>query len=133
MSKRKNIRSGSSRASELTSLVSASIKSSKTSTKLAANRELNSLGLQVAPLARSIQFGSPSSSGSSGQGSSGLLSGLLTHNSTGTISGLIGGGLFGFLGITFGGWIGYLIAGFIGACILIAIVRAFSGGLQQRT
>jgi hypothetical protein len=34
---------------------------------------------------------------------------------------------------TFGGWIGYLIAGFIGACILIAIARAFSGGLQQRT
>jgi uncharacterized membrane protein YeaQ/YmgE (transglycosylase-associated protein family) len=31
------------------------------------------------------------------------------------------------------GWIGYLIAGFIGACIQIAIVRAFSGGLQQRT
>jgi uncharacterized membrane protein YeaQ/YmgE (transglycosylase-associated protein family) len=27
----------------------------------------------------------------------------------------------------------YLIAGFIGACILIAIARAFSGGLQQRT
>jgi uncharacterized membrane protein YeaQ/YmgE (transglycosylase-associated protein family) len=32
-----------------------------------------------------------------------------------------------------GGWIGYLIAGFIGACILIAIARAFSGGLQPRT
>jgi uncharacterized membrane protein YeaQ/YmgE (transglycosylase-associated protein family) len=42
-------------------------------------------------------------------------------------------GAAGFLGISFGGWIGYLIAGFIGACILIAIVRAFSGGLQQRT
>src|SRR5262249_20861485 len=41
--------------------------------------------------------------------------------------------LFSLLGITFGGWIGYLIAGFIGACILIAIARAFSGGLQQRT
>ncbi|MGB9210184.1 MAG: GlsB/YeaQ/YmgE family stress response membrane protein, partial [Pseudolabrys sp.] len=39
----------------------------------------------------------------------------------------------GFLGITLGGWIGYLIAGFIGACILIAIARAFSGGLQPRT
>ncbi len=35
--------------------------------------------------------------------------------------------------VTFAGWIGYLIAGFIGACILIAIARAFSGGLQQRT
>ena len=30
-------------------------------------------------------------------------------------------------------WIGYLISGFIGACILIAITRAFSGGLQPRT
>jgi uncharacterized membrane protein YeaQ/YmgE (transglycosylase-associated protein family) len=33
--------------------------------------------------------------------------------------------LFGLLGVSFGGWIGYLIAGFIGACILIAIGRAF--------
>ena len=41
--------------------------------------------------------------------------------------------LLGFLGISLGGWIGYLIAGFIGACILIAIARAFSGGLQRRT
>ena len=30
----------------------------------------------------------------------------------------------GFLGISLGGgWIGYLIAGFIGACILIAVAR----------
>jgi uncharacterized membrane protein YeaQ/YmgE (transglycosylase-associated protein family) len=36
-----------------------------------------------------------------------------------------------FLGVTFAGWIGYLIAGFIGACILIVIARAFSGGLQR--
>ena len=41
--------------------------------------------------------------------------------------------LLGFLGVSLGGWIGYLIAGFIGACILIAIARAFSGGLQRRT
>src|SRR5262249_17435219 len=39
--------------------------------------------------------------------------------------------LFGFLAITFAGRISYLIAGFIGACILIAIAR--SRGLQQRT
>jgi uncharacterized membrane protein YeaQ/YmgE (transglycosylase-associated protein family) len=31
----------------------------------------------------------------------------------------------------FGGWIGYLIAGFIGACILIAIARAFSGDFAR--
>ena len=32
--------------------------------------------------------------------------------------------LFGIIGISFGGWFGYLIAGLIGACILIALVRA---------
>ncbi len=33
--------------------------------------------------------------------------------------------LFGLIGIPFGnGWFGYLIAGLIGACILIALVRA---------
>ena len=28
-------------------------------------------------------------------------------------------------GITLAGWIGYLIAGFIGACVLIGVVRVF--------
>jgi uncharacterized membrane protein YeaQ/YmgE (transglycosylase-associated protein family) len=51
----------------------------------------------------------------------------------GIIRAAVASWLFGLLGITFAGWIGYLIAGFIGACILIAIARAFSGGLQQRT
>jgi uncharacterized membrane protein YeaQ/YmgE (transglycosylase-associated protein family) len=38
----------------------------------------------------------------------------------------------GFLGISLGGgWIAYLIAGFIGACILIAVARAFSGAFQR--
>ena len=39
----------------------------------------------------------------------------------------LAGWLFGMLGMTFGGWLGYLIAGFIGACILILIVRAVRG------
>jgi uncharacterized membrane protein YeaQ/YmgE (transglycosylase-associated protein family) len=51
----------------------------------------------------------------------------------GIIGAAVASWLFGLLGITFAGRIGYLIAGFIGACILIAIARAFSGGLQQRT
>jgi uncharacterized membrane protein YeaQ/YmgE (transglycosylase-associated protein family) len=59
--------------------------------------------------------------------------GLLMNIVLGIIGAAVASWLFGFLGITFGGWIGYLIAGFIGACILIAIARAFSGGLQQRT
>jgi uncharacterized membrane protein YeaQ/YmgE (transglycosylase-associated protein family) len=32
--------------------------------------------------------------------------------------------LLSLIGVALGGWIGYLIAGFIGACILIAIARA---------
>src|SRR5262245_12609462 len=59
--------------------------------------------------------------------------GLAMNIVIGIIGAAVASWLFGLLGITFAGWIGYLIAGFIGACILIAIVRAFSGGLQQRT
>jgi uncharacterized membrane protein YeaQ/YmgE (transglycosylase-associated protein family) len=59
--------------------------------------------------------------------------GLVINIVLGIIGAAVASWLFGFLGISFGGWIGYLIAGFIGACILIGIVRAFSGGLQQRT
>ena len=42
----------------------------------------------------------------------------------GIIGAAIASFLFGILGISFGGWIGYLIAGVIGACILVGIVRA---------
>jgi len=38
---------------------------------------------------------------------------------------------FGALYSLGGGWIGYLIAGFIGACILIAAARAFGGAFQR--
>ncbi|EJF81078.1 GlsB/YeaQ/YmgE family stress response membrane protein [Bartonella doshiae] len=31
--------------------------------------------------------------------------------------------LFGLLGVNFAGWLGYLVSGFIGACILIWIGR----------
>ena len=50
----------------------------------------------------------------------------------GIVGAAVANWLVGFLGITFAGWIGYLIAGFIAACIPIAIARVFSGGgLQQ--
>lgn len=42
----------------------------------------------------------------------------------GIVGALVASVIFGLLGISFGGWVGYLIAGFIGACILIAIARA---------
>jgi uncharacterized membrane protein YeaQ/YmgE (transglycosylase-associated protein family) len=57
--------------------------------------------------------------------------GLLMNILLGIIGAAVASWLLGFLGVTFTGWIGYLIAGFIGACILIAIVRALTGGLQR--
>jgi len=48
-----------------------------------------------------------------------------------TVLGIVGAAvasaILSFLGITLGGWLGYLIAGFIGACLLIWIVRAVQG------
>ena len=51
--------------------------------------------------------------------------GLFMNILLGIIGAALASWLFGLMGLTFGGWIGYLIAGFIGACILIAIARAF--------
>ena len=57
--------------------------------------------------------------------------GLVMNIVLGIIGAAVASWLLSFLGVGFGGWIGYLIAGFIGACILIAIARAFSGGLRR--
>ena len=60
--------------------------------------------------------------------------GLLMNIVLGIVGAAVASWLLGFFNITFGGgWIGYLIAGFIGACILIAVARAFSGGFQRTT
>jgi uncharacterized membrane protein YeaQ/YmgE (transglycosylase-associated protein family) len=53
--------------------------------------------------------------------------GLLLNIVLGMIGAFIASLLFGLLGIQLGGWLGYLIAGFIGACILIWVVRAVRG------
>jgi uncharacterized membrane protein YeaQ/YmgE (transglycosylase-associated protein family) len=50
--------------------------------------------------------------------------GLVLNIVLGIIGAAVASFLFGILGISFGGWIGYLIAGVIGACILIGVVRA---------
>lgn len=42
----------------------------------------------------------------------------------GIIGAAVASFLLGMLGVSFGGWLGYLVAGFIGACILIAGARA---------
>ena len=57
--------------------------------------------------------------------------GLVMNIVLGIIGAAVASWLLGFLGITLGGWIGYLIAGFIGACILIAVARAFSGAFER--
>jgi uncharacterized membrane protein YeaQ/YmgE (transglycosylase-associated protein family) len=45
----------------------------------------------------------------------------------GIVGAAVANALLGFFGIAFGGWIGYLIAGFIGACIIIFLWRAIRG------
>jgi len=42
----------------------------------------------------------------------------------GIIGAAIASFLFGILGVSFGGWVGYLVAGIVGACILIWGARA---------
>ena len=47
----------------------------------------------------------------------------------GIVGAAVASAILSFFGIALGGWFGYLIAGFIGACLLIWIVRA----LRSRT
>ena len=53
--------------------------------------------------------------------------GLLMNIVLGIVGAAIASAILSFFGIVPGGWIGYLIAGFIGACLLIWIVRAVRG------
>ena len=50
--------------------------------------------------------------------------GVVLNIILGIVGAAVANVLLGILGISFGGWIGYLVAGFIGACILIAGARA---------
>ncbi len=50
--------------------------------------------------------------------------GLLMNIVLGVIGAAVASAILSFFGIHLGGWIGYLIAGFIGACLLIWIARA---------
>ena len=53
--------------------------------------------------------------------------GLVMNIVLGIIGAAITSAIFSFFGINLGGWIGYLIAGFVGACLLIRIVRTVRG------
>jgi uncharacterized membrane protein YeaQ/YmgE (transglycosylase-associated protein family) len=51
--------------------------------------------------------------------------GVLMNVLLGIVGAAVASLLLGLVGISLGGWLGYLIAGFIGAAILIAVGRAF--------
>ena len=53
--------------------------------------------------------------------------GLLMNIVLGIVGAAIASAILSIFGIIFVGWIGYLIAGFIGACLLIWIVRLVRG------
>jgi uncharacterized membrane protein YeaQ/YmgE (transglycosylase-associated protein family) len=59
--------------------------------------------------------------------------GIIGDIIAGIVGSFIGGWLFGMLGISVGnGLVGSILVAFIGACILIAIVRAISRGSTYR-
>jgi uncharacterized membrane protein YeaQ/YmgE (transglycosylase-associated protein family) len=51
--------------------------------------------------------------------------GVLMNIVLGIVGAAIASAILSIFGIVLGGWIGYLILGFIGACLLIWIVRMF--------
>ena len=53
--------------------------------------------------------------------------GLVMNIVLGMVGAAIASWLFSLVGVEFGGWLGYLIAGFIGAAIIISIARLISG------
>src|SRR5215471_15478089 len=53
--------------------------------------------------------------------------GLLMNIVLGIVGAAIASAILSAFGIVLGGWVGYLIAGFIGACLLIWVVRVVRG------
>jgi uncharacterized membrane protein YeaQ/YmgE (transglycosylase-associated protein family) len=53
--------------------------------------------------------------------------GLVMNIVLGIVGAAVASWLLSLLGVSLGGWLGYLIAGFIGACILIFAARAVRG------
>jgi len=53
--------------------------------------------------------------------------GLLMNILLGIVGAAVASAILSYFGIALGGWIGYLIAGFIGACLLIWIARLIRG------
>ena len=51
----------------------------------------------------------------------------------GILGAIIGGFVAGLLGLGASGFVGSIIIAFLGACLLIALLRAVSGGYTRRT
>jgi uncharacterized membrane protein YeaQ/YmgE (transglycosylase-associated protein family) len=54
--------------------------------------------------------------------------GVLMNIILGIVGAAIASAILSAFGIVLGGWLGYLVLGFIGACLLIWIVRMVRGG-----
>lgn len=54
--------------------------------------------------------------------------GIILNVIVGIIGGFLGGFLLPMVGLSFGGWIGYLVTALIGAIVLLAIVNLFRRG-----
>jgi uncharacterized membrane protein YeaQ/YmgE (transglycosylase-associated protein family) len=52
--------------------------------------------------------------------------GLLMNIALGIVGAAVASAILSIVGINLGGWLGYLIAGFIGACLLIWVWRAIA-------
>lgn len=53
--------------------------------------------------------------------------GLITNIILGVIGAIVGNAFFAVFDLALGGWVGYLIAGFVGACLLIGVTRLLKG------
>ena len=54
--------------------------------------------------------------------------GIILNVIVGIIGGFLGGFLLPMVGLSFGGWVGYLVTALIGAIVLLAIVNLFRRG-----
>ena len=50
--------------------------------------------------------------------------GVIVNITLGIVGAIVANIALGLLGMSLSGWLGYLVAGFIGACVLIAIGRS---------
>jgi len=53
--------------------------------------------------------------------------GIFMNIVLGIVGAALANALLSFFGVALGGWIGYLVAGFVGACVIIFLWRAIKG------